>query len=224
MAGPRHVAIIPDGGRRWAKKNGVGHAKSYLKGMETFESIVKVAVSKNVQYLSLWVLSRDNWEKRSPEWRIMFLALLKQYLKPKCDAMFEQNIGVKIIGDWCALDGIKTDIETILKDNPPHPKMTVVFFLRYSGTQDLEQAMQKLITQNDDPKNIKNYLQTRQAGIPDPDLLIRTSDIKRLSDFTMIQCANTELYFSEKLWPDFTTADFTDALHWYTQVERRFGR
>jgi undecaprenyl diphosphate synthase len=141
--------------------------------------------------------------------------------------MFVQNIGVKIIGDWSALDNIKNDIDAILQNNPSHPKMTVAFFLRYSGSRDLEQAVQQLIAQNDMPKNIKNYLQTRQAGIPDPDLLIRTSDrggVKRLSDFMMIQCANTELYFSDKLWPDFTAKDFDDALDWYDQVERRFGR
>lgn len=221
---PRHVSIIPDGGRRWAKRNGVSHEESYLKGMQAFETIVKSAVSKNIQYLSLWVLSHDNWKKRTSEWKTTFLTLLKQYLKPKCESLFAQNIGVKIIGNWDVLDVIKNDIDNILKNNPPHPKMTVVFFLCYSGSLDLEQAVQKLIAQNDEPKNIKNYLQTRQAGIPDPDLLIRTSGVKRLSDYAMTQCANTELYFSEKLWPDFTTEDFAEALTWYTEVERRFGK
>jgi undecaprenyl diphosphate synthase len=221
---PQHVAIIPDGGRRWAEKNKVSHAKSYLKGMQAFEAIVRSAVSKNIQFLSLWVLSHDNWEKRSPEWRAMFLALLKQYLKPKCEAMFAQNIGVKIIGDECKLDSFRNDIEAILKNNPPHPKMTVVFFLCYSGSRDLDQAVKKLIAQNDDPKNIQGYLQTRQAGIPDPDLLIRTSNVRRLSNFMMQQCAHTELYFSKKFWPDFTPADFGKALTWYEKVEQRFGK
>ena len=201
----------------------VDFATGYLKGMEALEAVVKSAASQNIAYLSFWVLSHEN-ENRTSEWKSMFFTLLKKYLRPKCEAMFAQNIAVKIIGDWYALDNVKNDIEIILKNNPPQPKMTVVFFLRYSGTRDLQQAVQHLIAQNDDPKNIKNYLQTRLAGIPDPDLLIRTSDVNRLSDFSMIQCANTELYFSKKLWPDFTTADFEDALNWYIQVERRFGR
>ena len=105
--------------------------------------------------------------------------------------------------------------------------MTVVFFLCYSGTRDLEQAVAQLIEKKDTPENIKKYLQTRQAGVPDPELLIRTSDVgdvKRFSDFAMIQCAYTELYFPEKLWPDFTPEDFEGALTWFAGVERRFGK
>lgn len=223
MSSPQHVAIIPDGDRRWAVGHAVDWATGYLKGMEALEAIVKSSASKNIPYLSFWVLSHEN-ENRTSEWKSMFFTLLKKYLRPKCEAMFVQNIAVKFIGDWGSLDPIKNDIETILKNNPSLPTMTVAFFLRYSGTRDLEQAVQQLILQNDDPKNIKNYLQTRQAGIPDPDLLIRTSDVRRLSDYAMIQCANTELYFSEKLWPDFTAADFDNALNWHAQVERRFGK
>lgn len=223
MSSPQHVAIIPDGDRRWAVLQAVDFAVGYLKGMDVLEAVVKAAVSKNIPYLSFWVMSHAN-EGRTSEWKSMFFGLLKKYLRPKCEAMFAQNIGVKIIGDWNVLDGIKNDIDAILTNNPAHPKMTVVFFLRYSGSSDLEQAVTQLIAKNDNPKNIKNYLQTCQAGIPDPDLLIRTSDIRRLSDYAMIQCANTELYFLDKLWPDFTPQDFDDALDWYAQVERRFGR
>jgi undecaprenyl diphosphate synthase len=223
MSIPQHVAIIPDGDRRWAVRHAVDFATGYLKGMDTLEAIVKAAVSKNIPYLSFWVLAHEN-ENRTSEWKSMFFGLLKKYLRPKCESMFAQNIGVKIIGDWKSLDSIKNDIETILKNSPTQPKMTVVFFLRYSGSRDLEQAVAQLITQNDDPRNIKNYLQTRQADIPDPDLLIRTSNVTRLSDYSMIQCANTELYFVDKLWPDFTSQDFDDALDWHAQVERRFGR
>lgn len=220
---PQHVAIIPDGDRRWAARNNVDWTTGYLKGMDVLESIVKYALTKNIPYLSFWVLSHEN-ENRTSEWRSMFYSLLKKYLRPKCEAMIAQNIAIKIIGDWGALDSIKNDIAAILKKNPIHPTMTVIFFLRYSGSRDLEQAVRCLIAENDDPKNIKNYLQTRLAGIPDPDLLIRTSDVYHLSDYGMIQCANTELYFLEKLWPDFTEVDFEKALTWYLQIERRFGK
>jgi len=155
------------------------------------------------------------------------LGLLKQYLRPKCEELFAQNIAVKIIGDWQTMDNISQDIEDILKNNPTTPTIIVAFFLRYSGTKDLEQAIEKLIAANDSPKNIKNYLQTSREGLPDPDLVIRSSDTgdtKRLSDFAMIQCANSELYFPEKLWPDFTAEDFEEALNWFNTVERRFGK
>ena len=220
---PQHIAIIPDGDRRWAVRHAVDFATAYLKGMETVEAIVKTAIEKNIPYLSFWVLAHEN-ENRTKEWKSMFFTLLKKYLRPKCETMFAQNIGVKIIGDWDTLESLKKDIETVLRNSPKHPKMTVVFFLRYSGSRDLEQAVQQLIAQNDLPKNIKNYLQTRQAGIPDPELLIRTSNVNRLSDYAMVQCANTELYFSDKLWPDFSVTDFENALNWYEQIERRFGR
>lgn len=223
MSIPQHVAIIPDGDRRWAVSHAVDFATGYLRGMDALEATVKAAASKNIPYLSFWVMSHEN-ENRPPEWKSMFFGLLKKYLKPKCEAMFDQNIGVKIIGDWSSLDSLKNDIAAILENTPPNPKMTVVFFLRYSGSRDLEQAVVELIAQNDAPCNIKKYLQTRQAGIPDPDLLIRTSNVKRLSDYSMVQCANTELYFLDKLWPDFTLQDFDEALDWHAKVERRFGR
>lgn len=223
MSSPQHVTIIPDGDRRWAVEHAVDCASGYLKGMNVIEAIVRSALTKKIPYLSFWVLSHEN-ESRTSDWKSMFFSLLKKYLKPKCEAMLAQNIAVQFIGDWRSLDSFKNNIETILNNNPTQPSMTVVFFLCYSGSRDLEQAVQQLMTQKDAPQNIKNYLKTRQAGIPDPDLLIRTSDVRRLSDYAMIQCANTELYFSNKLWPDFTVIDFEDALAWHAQVERRFGK
>ncbi len=218
-----HLTIIPDGDRRWSVLNSVDSATAYIKGMEVLESVVKWAFEKKILYVSFWVLSIEN-DKRSSDWRMMFFGLLKKYLRPKCQAMFDQNIAVKIIGDWRALENIKGDIEDILAQNPSNPAMTVIFFLRYSGTWDLCQAAAEMDKYHDKPEHILNYLQTRVQNIPDPEVLIRTSGVDRLSDYMMVQCANTELYFLDKLWPDFTAKDCDEILETFQKVERRNGK
>lgn len=224
MSNPQHIAIIPDGDRRWAKNHCVHMVKGYLAGIHALENTVKHALHLGVPFLSFWVLSHDN-AKRSPEWQKMFLELVSQHLKPKCQSMFDQNIGVKIIGDWPQMftGQLAQDIQWVCQNSPSSPAMTVVFFLCYSGSRDIQQAVQCVIDKSDHPENYKNYLQTRVAGIPDPELCIRTSGEQRLSDYMLIQCAHTELYFLSKFWPDFTTQDLDQALLWYQNVERRFG-
>lgn len=247
---PQHIAIIPDGDRRWAKGRGVDWTAGYVAGMEALEGIVEHALSTGVPYVSFWILSHDN-AQRSPEWQMVFFNLLGKYLRVKCEEMFAKGIGVKILGDWDTLavppschpregedpfqggtvdprlredDTLINDVRWINANSPTNPALTVVFLLRYSGSRDIQQAIQKAVDNNDNPKNYPNYLQTRMAGIPDPELVIRTSGEQRLSDYMLLQSAHSEFYFPSKLWPDFTPEDFDAALNWYANVDRRFGK
>lgn len=227
---PQHIAIIMDGNGRWAKKRHLDRVEGHRAGVKTVKRIVKAGVKLGIKVLTLFAFSKENWNR--PRYEVSALMkLLKYYLKSDIQEMMENNIRVKIIGDINDLPG---DIQVLLKEviekTSKNTGMNLVFALSYGGRAEILSAVKRIL--NDSRNGLvsaerlsadifERYLYT--SGLPDPDLLIRTSGEYRISNFLLYQIAYTEIYVTKKLWPDFTKNDLIQAIHDYQRRERRFG-
>ncbi|MDD6570777.1 MAG: isoprenyl transferase [Thermoflexaceae bacterium] len=227
---PEHVAIIMDGNGRWAKAHLVPRNMGHSAGSKVVEQICEDAYNIGIKYLTVYAFSTENWKRSSEEVGALML-LLRNYLKDCIKRANSNNMRVIVIGDKSGLsdDIVETiqHLEEVTKDNTG---LTFVIALNYGGRDELLRAMKKI---GADIQNgslspdaiteqlISDYLDTR--GIPDPDLLIRTSGEQRLSNFLPWQLAYTEFYFPEVLWPDFNKDELIKAVKKYNSRERRFG-
>lgn len=225
----KHVAIIMDGNGRWAKARGLPRTAGHKQGVEAARKAVKSAVELGVEYLTLFGFSSENWSR--PETEISDLMnLLRFYLRSETAELHKSGARLKVIGDRDALakDIVKLieSAESLTQDNV---KITVVIALNYGARQEIMRAAHRLIEDYRD-KDISlmelegvfpDYLTT--AGVPDPDLLIRTSGERRISNFLLWQCAYTEFVFTDTLWPDFNHASFEAAIAEYNDRDRRYG-
>lgn len=221
MTIPEHVAIIMDGNRRWARK----HKLSLLLGHQTaldrtIEPIVDAAISVGVSYLTLWAFSTENWQRDKQEVEGL-LNLFREKLTEKIDRLNKKGVRFRTIGDISKfpLDIQKRLISGEMKTKG-NKKITVIFALNYGGRDEIVRAIKKM--SNVTVEQFSQHLDT--AGIPDPDLIIRTGGEKRLSGFLLWQGAYAELYFTDILFPDFTPQEFKKAIADYQHRERRFGR
>ncbi len=227
---PKHVAIIMDGNGRWATARGLSRAEGHRKGAEAARQVVETAKELGIPYLTLFAFSSENWNR--PEDEVSDLMdLLRYYLKKETAELHKSGARILIIGDRerLPIDIVKLidNAETLTRDNE---KITVVLALSYGGRQDILFAAKELAKQarageidldtvNEDI--FSQYLMTR--GIPDPDLMIRTSGESRISNFLMWQLAYAELYFTDTLWPDFLKKDMEKAIDYFNSRERRYG-
>ena len=230
MAIPAHVAIILDGNGRWAKKRGLPRAMGHKEGCKTVERTVELAARMGIQYLTVYGFSTENW-KRSSEEVGALMQLFRYYMVRLLKIAGEHNVRVKMIGersrfDQDIIDGINR-LEEETKDNTG---LTFVIAVNYGGRDEITRAAKKLaedcisgtVTPDEiNEKMVASYLDT--AGIPDPDLLIRTSGELRLSNYLLWQCAYTEIYVTDCLWPDFNKEELEKAIAAYNKRERRFG-
>lgn len=227
---PRHVAIIMDGNGRWAEQNRVSTISGHRMGAETTRKIVKHAASLGIPYITLYAFSSENW-LRPKGWIEDLMGLLRHNLKSQVDELCENGVCLKVIGDRSRLPG---DIVTLIEESEAKTKgntrITLIMALSYGGRDEILNATRSIAAQVKDgalnveditPDVFSQSLYT--AGIPDPDLLIRTSGEKRISNFLLWQMAYTEFVFSPTLWPDFSSQDFDQALKTYQQRERRYG-
>ena len=228
---PRHVALILDGNGRWAKKRGLPRTAGHKQGCVAVEQIVEDAARLGIEYLTVYGFSTENW-KRSAEEVGALMQLFRFYTKRLLKIAGENNVRVKMIGDRYRfaqdiIDGINT-LEEKTRDNTG---LTFVIAVNYGSRDEIRRAVQKMLTDCRDGKlspeevdeaKITSYLDT--AGIPDPDLMIRTSGELRISNYLLWQCAYTEFYFTDVLWPDFRKPQFRDALAAYAQRDRRYGK
>ncbi|PCJ99749.1 MAG: di-trans,poly-cis-decaprenylcistransferase [Zetaproteobacteria bacterium] len=228
---PVHVAVIMDGNGRWACKRGLPRRLGHKKGSEAARDIVKNAANAGIKYLTLFGFSSENWNRPKDE-IFELMKLLRHYLRSQTADLHKNNVRLSVIGERSAFDddiiALIKNAEDLTKDND---KIHVIIALNYGGRSDIAQATQYLIEQaiktGEKPdvsvieKSLSNALQT--AGIPDPDLLIRTSGEQRISNFLLWQCAYTEMVFTQTLWPDFNEKDLNDALNEYAGRDRRFG-
>ncbi len=227
---PNHIAIIMDGNGRWAKRNSLSLIEGHRLGAQTAKKIILHSAQVGVNYLTLYTFSSENW-KRSQKWIEDFLGLLRWYLKTQINDLKKHNIAVRFIGD---LKKFPTDIQKLLIDAKTSTKgstgMVLNIALGYGGRDEWVKACQniarKALKKELDPisinhQTIADHLYTK--GCPDPDLLIRTSGEYRLSNFLLWQMAYTELYFSDKLWPDFNEGDFDKAIDDFRKRHRRYG-
>ncbi len=226
---PLHVAVIMDGNGRWAKKRGLPRKLGHKKGSEAARIIVKSAANSGVKYLTLFGFSSENWNRPKDEIAEL-MKLLRNYLRSETAEFHKNNARLSVIGDRTAFDDDIIDLienaENITKDNDA---IHVIIALNYGGRNDIMQSAQKLVEQAAKTgvatvitdKIISDNLLT--SGIPDPDLLIRTSGERRISNFLLWQCAYTEMVFTDTLWPDFNEKDFQKALAEYALRDRRYG-
>ncbi len=227
---PKHVAIILDGNGRWAKKRFLPRKAGHVAGSKTVEQICEDAWNLGIEYLTVYAFSTENWKRPQDEVDAL-MKLLRQYLKDCIKRSMKNNMCVKVLGDITPLDeDLKESIrelEMVSKDN------TGLHFqvaLNYGSRDEMIRAMRTMMTdvtqgslsvENVTEEVFASYLDTK--GIPDPDLLIRTSGEERLSNFLLWQLAYTEFYFTDVLWPDFNKKDLEKAIEYYNNRDRRFG-
>ena len=224
---PNHVAIIMDGNNRWTKKKKLKGFAGHEKGIDSIQTAVDTAIFYNIKFLTLFSFSSENWAR--PEKEVKFLMnLLRRYLSKKIKKLMESNISIKMIGDKKKLPkDIVNKIEKYQKLTSKNNKLHLNFALNYGSRNEILIALRKIISKYVKKKilineeTISSNLYTK--NIPDPDLLIRTSGEKRISNFLLWQLAYTELVFLDVFWPDFKKKHFADALNQYSKRVRRYG-
>lgn len=230
MVVPTHVAIILDGNGRWAKAKGMPRSYGHKKGCDNLEKICTIAKELGIKYLTVYAFSTENW-KRSREEVEGLMRLFRNYMK-KCIKISRDNkMRVRIIGDPTAFDqDLQQKIQELEEFSSQFDELHFQIALNYGSRDEIRRAVQKIagevkagrlepetITED----TISDYLDTR--GLPEPDLLIRTSGEERLSNFLMWQLAYTEFYFTDVAWPDFDKEEFIKALEKYNKRDRRYG-
>jgi len=231
---PTHIAVIPDGNRRWARKHKLDAWLGHEKGTENLEKFADVIIKLNIPHLSFWGSSRDNLKKR-PGREVKFLLNLfkKEFFKlSNSEKIHKNRIKINIFGSWREQfpDDIKKSLDHAVESTKNYSDYFFNFFIAYSGTDEIINAVKcvaRKFKKNPslliDKNLFKNCLFT--GSLPPVDLVIRTGGEPHLSDgFMMWEVANAQLYFSEKLWPDFNRQDFINAIEDYSKRERRFGR
>lgn len=227
---PRHVAIIMDGNGRWAKSRNLPRIEGHRRGTKSVEAVIRASREIGVEYLTLYAFSVENWSRPATEVKSLML-LLMESLKRYAKELSDNQIALKAIGRLGDLpDNIREQIKITEEKTAVNAKMTLLLALSYGGRVELVEGVRKLAEQVKagklQPDEIDEALISDQlytAGIPDPDLLIRTSGEMRLSNFLPWQIIYTELYVTPTLWPDFGREDFFAAISEYNKRERRFG-
>ncbi len=224
----RHVAVIMDGNGRWAKNKNLPVISGHKAGAEAARRLTEVAIKYDVEYLTLYTFSSENWN-RDENWISELFGLLEWYLAHEINYLHKNNVCLKVIGDRALLsEKLQKLIFKAEEKTKNNTAITVVLALSYSGRDEIIRAINSIVK---DTKNgiidfvtdkfFETYLDT--YNIPDPDLLIRTSGEKRISNYLLWQIAYTELIFDDVLWPDFTEENFQNAVDEFQNRERRFG-
>ena len=227
-ATPRHVAVIMDGNRRWATRRGLPRALGHASGARRVRQIVEACSERGVRYLTLFAFSTENWQRPAEEVSSL-MGLFLQYLQKEASDMHLKGVRLKVIGDRSRFDArlqaLMTHVEALTAGNT---KITLTIAANYGGRWDMLQALKGWQAANPgtpidavSDEVLRTHLST--AGIPDPDLLIRTGGESRISNFMLWQMAYTELFFTDALWPDFSPQVLDQALAWYGARDRRFG-
>ena len=227
---PQHVAIIMDGNGRWAKKRFLPRNAGHTQGSRRVEEICREAWQIGIKDLTLYAFSTENWSRPEEEVRAL-LKILRNYLKESIKKATENNMRVRVIGDRSRLDAdIRESIERLEEVSAANTGLNFQIALNYGSRDEMMRAVRRLLSDYDKgaitqeqltEKVFSGYLDT--CDIPDPDLLIRTSGEERLSNFLLWQCAYTEFYFPEVLWPDFDKNELKKAVEEYTRRDRRYG-
>ena len=228
---PRHVAVIMDGNGRWAEGRGLPRKAGHRAGAESAREAVDACLEKEIEFLTLYAFSSENWNRPQKEIDSL-MKLLEQFLKTKGKEFRKKNIRLKTIGRTHLLpDSCRQELAKVIKETSSNTKLTVVLALSYGSREEITDATrriaEKAVQGKIDPKQIHEntiveHLDTSE--FPDPDFLIRTSGELRLSNFLLWQLSYAEIFITEKNWPDFRKSDFYEALEIYSRRRRRFGR
>jgi len=220
-----HVAIIMDGNGRWGLKKKGSRNYGHLKGLDTVETVIKSSLDQKIPYLTLYTFSTENWQRPDSEINFLF-DLIRKSLKKRINKIIKQGIRVNIIGNRKGLpkDIVKI-VKLIEKKTLKNKKITLNLALNYGSKEEIVNACKKLVVKKNKKINLKSFenkLYTK--NIPDPEILIRTGGTKRLSNFLLWQLAYAEIFFLDKLWPDFNENDFKNIINKFNKIKRNFGR
>ncbi|MGJ8657383.1 MAG: isoprenyl transferase [Akkermansiaceae bacterium] len=228
---PEHVAIIMDGNGRWAKKRGLPRVAGHRAGADSVRKIVESCDALGVRFLTLYAFSSENWARPEQEVKAL-MGLLEKFLKDKTPEMMEDNVKLTAIGRLDRLPAhVRDELDRAIATTSSNTGVTMNLALSYGGREEIVDAAKQLVRKAaegeitaDDVDNSLFCAHMYTAGMPDPDLLIRTSGEVRLSNFLLWQLSYAEIVITDKLWPDFRHDAFVDALREYTKRDRRFGK
>ena len=218
-----HVAIIMDGNGRWGLKHKNSRNAGHKAGLITVEKVIKETIRNKIGFLTLYAFSTENWKRPKKEINFLF-SLLESFLKNRLDELHKQNIKLKIIGNKNFSKKLNQLLNTAEKKTLKNKKLQINLALNYGSKFELLNAFKNLQKNKAkiNEKNLRKYLQT--VDIPDPDLLIRTGNTKRLSNFLLWQLAYSEIFFEKKLWPEFNVKDYNKIIKKYKKIKRNFGK
>lgn len=217
---PEHVTIIMDGNGRWARERGKERIYGHFEGVESVRAVMEACVEWKIKYLSLYAFSEENWARPTAEVEGLMKLMMKSMLEER-DTFLKNGVRFMVLGNRARLsDGLNATIDRLMEETAAGENLTAILFISYSGKWDILQAARRMAADGSD--DLEKYLVT--AGIPDPDVLIRTSGEKRLSNYLLWQTAYTEFVFVDTLWPDFRKEEFRMALEEFASRDRRFGK
>ena len=224
---PAHISIIMDGNGRWAKEKGHERGYGHIHGVESVRKVTQACVEEGVKYLSVYAFSEENWSRPAEE--VGFLMnLMMDAISREVETLMKNGVRFRVLGNMERIPSTLQDaIRALEEQTAGNDRLTLIVFLSYSGQWDILQAAKKMAMEHGTDvsgvtsEDFGRYLVT--AGIPDPDLIIRTSGEQRLSNYLLWQGAYSELYFTDILWPDFGGKELHDAVEAYSQRDRRFG-
>ena len=217
-----HVAIIMDGNGRWGIKNKKSRNNGHYEGLNVVETIIKSSIKQKISYLTLFAFSTENWKRPKSEINYLF-KLLEKFLLTRIDYLNNNKIKLKIIGEKKFPKRIKNLLNKSEKITKKNSKLQVNLAINYGSKSEIINAIKKIIKNKKklNEKNISNNLYTK--NIPDPEILIRTGNTNRLSNFLLWQLSYSEIFFSKKLWPDFNEKDFVTIIKKFKKIKRNFG-
>ena len=218
-----HVAIIMDGNGRWGLKHKNSRNEGHRAGLNTVEKIIKETIRNKIKFLTLYAFSTENWKRPKKEINYLF-SLLENFLTSRIDELHKQNIRLKIIGVKNFSSKLNNLLNKSEKKTCKNRKLQINLALNYGSKFELINAFKSLKKNNEkiNEKNLTKYLQTK--NIPDPDLLIRTGNTQRLSNFLLWQAAYAEIFFEKKLWPEFNEKDYNKIIKKFRNIKRNFGK
>lgn len=227
----KHIAVIMDGNRRWAKEKHFPSAMGHSKGVEALKKILKACHSYGVQYLTVYAFSTENWNRSQEEVNFL-MSLLANTLKNELAELDENEVRIKFLGD---IDGLNPELQKILRNSEEQTKdntgVKLQIAFNYGSRMEITNACKKIAKQvKDGVLNINDITENTISGnlftseIPDPDLLIRTGGEKRISNYLMWQCAYSEIYVTDTYWPEFDKGSLAEAIFEYGRRTRRFGK
>ena len=218
----KHVAIIMDGNGRWGLKYKNSRNAGHKAGLKTVEKIIKETIRNNIKFLTLYAFSTENWKRPKKEINFLF-DLLENFLKEKIEELNKQKIKLKIIGRKNFSTKLNSLLNLSEKKTSKNKRLQINLALNYGSKAELINSFKELAKNKEliNEKNIKKYLETKDT--PDPDILIRTGNTKRLSNFLFWQIAYSEIFFEKKLWPDFNEKDYYKIIRKYKNIKRNFG-
>jgi len=228
---PKHIAIIMDGNGRWAKQKGENRLYGHKNGTKSVRQVIEGSIEAGIKYLTLYAFSKENWKRPSKEVEGL-MNLLISSIESELEELHSNGVKLNIIGDMCRLsDKVQNKVKIAIEKTKNNKTLNLNIALSYSGRWEIVEAVKKIAN---DTKNgtlsidkineelFSDYLET--AGMPDPELLIRTSGEQRISNYLLYQLAYAEFYFTPLLWPDFSKEDLYEAIFIYQNRERRFGK